>query len=839
MGEPRFNKNKRYVNKDGKKFGKGVWEGYGRVIPPGWGDFSRKDKTVTQYNTDGTKSVYSWEQWQKKKTKEHELKVLQNDRKYSIPYIPSKKVTISIDKSSPTRQNAGATFSENLLDSIAVNAKKAGLPFSTALGIAAQESTIGHNQERKVGTSMLPWLRFLNSNLSQSKKQSSLKHYQNMQSPSLLISNWKRVAENPFYPYQYNSQGYLLSEPKEMGYYEKDFNSSVKKGNNYQLEDVSPLYHGFKSYKESPNKYNPGDPNYPDKVKSQSQELTTYSPEIRVYMKKHNLHDNGGNLNNTWDSLSLGEKAEMMKVAIANGITTLPEIKESYNAFSKGGDKNQSNSEIKQDIKDIVNNISFSPEVLRNRFYRHFDPYSAYTDDAIKRAFNLAVGGPDYAKRKYPKDVWGGTQYTEGAQSPFDDAVWGTYLNIPLKDRKYKTGLTESKYKPTVGEGSERYYTVPISNETKKELVYEGSKLGFNQNTNTKALFGYNMGTSTIGRGIDDKGEYVSYYDKWDINPLHGDYVSNNLKEHYPVISRLLPKDGSDAFRGFTTPVSFYDRIYLDDYYGIKSSLGSDEYYGGYLPEVTVTPRKFAKGGKTNNASGGYVPSERVKKDIATWEGASMKTNRSFEAEAKDFNNVIPSEVRKKLSGKQLDALYSYGYNVGMGNLQKRVVPTLMAYTQGKATEEDVQRSMWASRDNELRGLTRRRNWEREKFGGNYRSQFTGTGRIGVELNPSSYELPSGLFDAINTQIDLPQMQFPESMSIDPESIYKPPVIKDTHEASLLTPEEVTENSKQDRLERVRTFNTVMELFGGGSPLVDMSSNDNAGLLSYIGQIYK
>lgn len=127
-------------------------------------------------------------------------------------------------------------------------------------------------------------------------------------------------------------------------------------------------------------------------------------------------------------------------------------------------------------------------------------------------------------------------------------------------------------------------------------------------------------------------------------------------------------------------------------------------------------------------AEGGYKPSESIKKRITNWEGSSMKTNRSFQAEANDFNRVIPSSIRSKLSQQQLDALYSYGYNVGMGNLKKRVLPTLTNYVQGKASNEDVQKSMWASKDNELRGLTTRRNIERSLFGGKYQTVFTGTG---------------------------------------------------------------------------------------------------------------
>lgn len=119
-------------------------------------------------------------------------------------------------------------------------------------------------------------------------------------------------------------------------------------------------------------------------------------------------------------------------------------------------------------------------------------------------------------------------------------------------------------------------------------------------------------------------------------------------------------------------------------------------------------------------ADGGYIPSKAIKDRIALWEGDSMKTNRSFDAEAKDFNRVIPQSVRQKLNQEQLDALYSYGYNVGMGNLKTRVLPTLTAYTQGKAGAADVASHMWAKGDFNPRmsGLRKRRAVEKDMFTG-------------------------------------------------------------------------------------------------------------------------
>ena len=99
-----------------------------------------------------------------------------------------------------------------------------------------------------------------------------------------------------------------------------------------------------------------------------------------------------------------------------------------------------------------------------------------------------------------------------------------------------------------------------------------------------------------------------------------------------------------------------------------------------------------------------------------------MKVNRSFEDEARDFNYSLPKGATSKLSQSQLDGLYSYSYNVGAGRFRQRVKPVLTKYLNGEATIQDVQKSMWASKDSQLRGLAKRRNVERSMFGGNYQS---------------------------------------------------------------------------------------------------------------------
>lgn len=58
---------------------------------------------------------------------------------YDIPFIEDKAITLT------NAGNAtGARLSTNLLDSIADNAARAGIPLETALGIAVKETTLGN-----------------------------------------------------------------------------------------------------------------------------------------------------------------------------------------------------------------------------------------------------------------------------------------------------------------------------------------------------------------------------------------------------------------------------------------------------------------------------------------------------------------------------------------------------------------------------------------------------------------------------------------------------------------------------------------------------------------------
>lgn len=286
---------------------------------------------------------------------------------------------------------------------------------------------------------------------------------------------------------------------------------------------------------------------------------------------------------------------------------------------------------------------------------------------------------------------------------------------------------------------------------------------------------------------------------------LHYDNVDKELMQRLTTDSRghyddavKLPNHPSSPVRGTFNGKYFdlTDKGMANPNYTLFGLIDNGDadttlrYKGDYvLPEVTVTPEGNYYDDTYNNIrimpwdnrrlfkGGGYMPSKAVRDRIATWEGDSMKTNRSFEAEARDFNRVVPENIRQNLSQEQLDALYSYGYNVGMGNLKKRVLPTLQNYVNGRAGAEDVASSMWASRDKELRGLQRRRAYEKSRFvHGSPSDRRQGIATMAFNMDLPS--LPSWGNVPLQQQV-LPPNPTDYGIPIDYSPLVKEPVIQE------------------------------------------------------------
>lgn len=247
-------------------------------------------------------------------------------------------------------------------------------------------------------------------------------------------------------------------------------------------------------------------------------------------------------------------------------------------------------------------NLPSSLEDARLRLYRQIDPRWGYTDDTLEAAIQSLLYGSNKfnGEQRHQIDPWGET-------------IWAEYLKIPHKYRLNRPiKLEESKHKPTVGKNlDKKYYKIWGADPNADvqfftpQLIKEGSTLQFGKNKNTTLFSAANMGESTIGRGVDDRGDYISYYDEWDLNPLSGRY-SNVSWNNNKLVNKLgLNKSiAGDMSFGLGNPLYFYDRVHLDDYYGVDSSARPGTYYGGYLPEIFV---QSTGNGYSTNSVGDYV----------------------------------------------------------------------------------------------------------------------------------------------------------------------------------------------------------------------------------------
>lgn len=282
-----------------------------------------------------------------------------------------------------------------------------------------------------------------------------------------------------------------------------------------------------------------------------------------------------------WDKLSMAEKSEMMKVAVRNGVTNLQEIRKKYNEFAEGGDKETPRPVTTGGAGYIPPAVdaSWVANKLRNRLYRTINPLTDYN---IRKNLAEVVSGNTMDYGDIHKDKEGNAYVDfEDATAPVEivDDIWAKYLSIPENQRRFKTRIEESAYRPKMG-GNENlsYYRLPLTDYEKDKLIEETNNLPIGKNKVTDLFSGYNLADHTIGRGIDARGEYRSYYDRWDINPFSGKYQGWDI----PFL-RNLP----DTTMGIGKPVEIYDRIYLDDYYGVSEST-----HATYLPEVTVFSSK-------------------------------------------------------------------------------------------------------------------------------------------------------------------------------------------------------------------------------------------------------
>ena len=215
---------------------------------------------------------------------------------------------------------------------------------------------------------------------------------------------------------------------------------------------------------------------------------------------------------------------------------------------------------------------------------------------------------------------------------------------------------------------------------------------------------------------------------------------------------------------------------------------------------------------------GGYISSPYIRHKITKWEGTSMRSNKPFNTMDKDFNDSIPSEVRSKMSQAELDALYSYAYNVGTGNFRKRVIPALNNLYNGTGTLQSVQQSMWSKGDTKYRGLRNRRNTERSLFGDAYSNHYQPVSMNNLDNfngNPNDVRITPFLKPDVDPVGNIPRMNIANTFKPLQESV------EPTPEENYIQP-----LSTYDLFNALSSINTPYKLVNPVQPISTISMDN-------------
>ena len=209
-------------------------------------------------------------------------------------------------------------------------------------------------------------------------------------------------------------------------------------------------------------------------------------------------------------------------------------------------------------IRDEALSLYLQPHIQRDRNVQYFEPA---TDSPARGATYDRVYKMTRAANPY---------FEDNLVQAYIDAVSGKSNTKPVgKDGKKNTtrGIAPGR---TLG-----FWNV----WPRRRNIFYGRGNGTPEDTA--------LGTWTLSTGVDpEKGQYISLYDDYDLNPGTGG-KSASLERWVGE----FPIDVQDFTGGFGNPFSVYDRIYLNNYYGVSPKLEKDSYYGGWLVPATVTAK--------------------------------------------------------------------------------------------------------------------------------------------------------------------------------------------------------------------------------------------------------
>lgn len=365
-----------------------------------------------------------------------------------------------------------------------------------------------------------------------------------------------------------------------------------------------------------------------------------------------------------FDARKAKTQDEAYKMARSTGAKTFIWNGKHYNTDYKGNPKKtlvqQKQEEL--DAYGITNEQTRNKNIIENRLYNNLFP-GGY-QKPVERVFDTVIMNN---KEKYKSE-----NANDISNSPRQD-LFNLTLGYPQKNNTLKI----SNYKPKNGE-QKYYYSL---NDNENPLNEKSSDNGYNyiddftsrmkNNSNDVAVNGQ-LGSYTIGKTKD----YISYYDKWDINP----FGQGNDK---PIIE--LGK-----------PLNIYDRKYFDNnetnntqmatggQLKAQNNAGMTPYLYNSLPQYGLGSWLAENAGTIGSVAGGIIGS--VIPGAGTALGASIGgglgsliTNSHNQGEANDQKAQQIAMQQQQLSTQNAMNNYNaqqrpmYGANFAMGGFMPNV----------------------------------------------------------------------------------------------------------------------------------------------------------------------
>lgn len=223
--------------------------------------------------------------------------------------------------------------------------------------------------------------------------------------------------------------------------------------------------------------------------------------------------------------------------------------------------------------QEIFNTLSYYQENRKDKMsqdeldYRRRLLYNISAYDYDKNSINQKV--KDYQENRNIRLPSVAENFNKKDDNSRQD-YWGKYLGLPEYENKFKL----SPYKENA--------VVPLEKE-KESLRISSIDKYINSEPIAKGDFGItvkdirgskgNLGEYTISRGKDNKGEFISIYDKWDLDPIEQLVGKDRVK----YVDNVLP-----SLNKVSAPFEIYDRVYLKDLPKLKKDaiLAADKKHG-------------------------------------------------------------------------------------------------------------------------------------------------------------------------------------------------------------------------------------------------------------------